>query len=517
MIRLEKIKETSTPTGNFYKQGGNSFGATGVLGLTDNFPLNIITNNQAYFTFNETGTLTAQGSANETLIDLNNQSSPAGLFHMYIGIGKTSGTYPANHGYISFAKADTSTALGIEFRPSSTLNAPGDFFFRNSTRLEFLYNGMQELRSGKASNSAGTVWGFGGRPNTDTGGYTPTSGTLDFLLVPYSFSGNLQFQPTSGTAIWNTINVDPIINQTGGANGMTTGIKIAPTLTAAADWRGIYNTATTGYFIYSEDGASNLLPTLNLAGSTLESVFNVNNKVAGLAQTTHLFTGIGTGTVMTLNAPFISAGTTLANSNGFIQFTNNASVGVEFQAAPDGTYTGDMYRFSGAGSKTGNNYNNTTGSMNWINLPSTMVFNPATGNGALNMLNISPTINQTGTASGITRGIRISPTLTAAADWRAIENLSNTGHFVYASGTATSWHRGQYQIGGLTGTTAPTLDASAILQLVSNTQGFLPPRMTNAQRLAISSPTDGLIVYCTDATAGFYGRVGGAWKQFTLI
>ena len=37
---------------------------------------------------------------------------------------------------------------------------------------------------------------------------------------------------------------------------------------------------------------------------------------------------------------------------------------------------------------------------------------------------VSTIINQTGTATGITRGIHINPTLTAAADWRAIEVAS---------------------------------------------------------------------------------------------
>jgi hypothetical protein len=39
--------------------------------------------------------------------------------------------------------------------------------------------------------------------------------------------------------------------------------------------------------------------------------------------------------------------------------------------------------------------------------------------------------------------------------------------------------------------------SSAILQLSSTTKGFLPPRMTNAQMVAISSPATGLVVYDT--------------------
>ena len=49
------------------------------------------------------------------------------------------------------------------------------------------------------------------------------------------------------------------------------------------------------------------------------------------------------------------------------------------------------------------------------------------------------------------------------------------------------------------GTTSPA--ASAALDITSTTSGFLPPRMTTAQRNAISSPATGLTIYCTDATA----------------
>jgi hypothetical protein len=45
------------------------------------------------------------------------------------------------------------------------------------------------------------------------------------------------------------------------------------------------------------------------------------------------------------------------------------------------------------------------------------------------------------------------------------------------------------------GTTTP--NASAKLEVNSTTQGFLPPRMTTAQRDAISSPADGLVIYNT--------------------
>lgn len=52
---------------------------------------------------------------------------------------------------------------------------------------------------------------------------------------------------------------------------------------------------------------------------------------------------------------------------------------------------------------------------------------------------------------------------------------------------------------------------SAILQADSTTQGFLPPRMTTAQRTAIVSPAAGLIVYDT-TTNKSYTYDGTAWQ-----
>ena len=63
------------------------------------------------------------------------------------------------------------------------------------------------------------------------------------------------------------------------------------------------------------------------------------------------------------------------------------------------------------------------------------------------------------------------------------------------------------------GINTTTPDASAALDVVSTTQGMLVPRMTAAQRGFISSPATGLMVYQSDAPAGFYFYNGTAWTQ----
>ena len=51
-------------------------------------------------------------------------------------------------------------------------------------------------------------------------------------------------------------------------------------------------------------------------------------------------------------------------------------------------------------------------------------------------------------------------------------------------------------------------NGSAMLDVSSTTKGFLVPRMTAAQKTAISSPAAGLLIYQTDDTAGYYFNSG---------
>jgi len=66
-----------------------------------------------------------------------------------------------------------------------------------------------------------------------------------------------------------------------------------------------------------------------------------------------------------------------------------------------------------------------------------------------------------------------------------VENTGNNGIFIDSSGNAKI---GVYN---------STYNASAILEAVSTTKGFLPPRMTTTQKNAIATPATGLMVYDT--------------------
>jgi hypothetical protein len=120
--------------------------------------------------------------------------------------------------------------------------------------------------------------------------------------------------------------------------------------------------------------------------------------------------------------------------------------------------------------------------------------------------------NWTGSGSGLTItnmfGLRLHPLATNAG-------LTITNNWGIYSGwiLARNYFAGVVTIG----TTTPS--SSAILQLNSTAQGFLPPRMTGSQANAIATPAEGLMVYITNNTTtpflskGWWGYNGTNWTQ----
>ena len=110
------------------------------------------------------------------------------------------------------------------------------------------------------------------------------------------------------------------------------------------------------------------------------------------------------------------------------------------------TQTGDQSHFA----LVGNSLTPTSGDTNGVLFQRT--FAPTSGTATFKAFNINPTINQTGGANGITRGLYVTPTLTATADWRSIEWSNNSGWGLYGAGTANNYLAGALSIG----TTSPS-------------------------------------------------------------
>jgi hypothetical protein len=122
------------------------------------------------------------------------------------------------------------------------------------------------------------------------------------------------------------------------------------------------------------------------------------------------------------------------------------------------------------------------------------------------------TIRQTNTTSDVSFGLLVSAGTTANDVAFRVQNAAQNTNFFSVLGNGAATFSSSVQAGG--GTT----NASAILQADSTTKGFLPPRMTTTQKLAITSPATGLQVYDTTLNLmSFYNSTswvtGGSGSQ----
>lgn len=99
--------------------------------------------------------------------------------------------------------------------------------------------------------------------------------------------------------------------------------------------------------------------------------------------------------------------------------------------------------------------------------------------------------------------------------------------FVFGGSSGTSYHISLFESTGTNGLFVDsagrakvgaynsTFNNSAILEAVSTTRGFLPPRMTTAQKTAIATPAAGLVVY--DTTLNKLCVYTTAWETITSV
>jgi hypothetical protein len=107
-------------------------------------------------------------------------------------------------------------------------------------------------------------------------------------------------------------------------------------------------------------------------------------------------------------------------------------------------------------------------------------------------INLTQTVNQT-LGTGKTWGLYIDHTVTAAVDHTIAEFIQGTNSIQFIQN-----------------------NSSSVMALNSTTKGFLPPRMTTAQKNAILTPAAGLMVYDTNLNK-LCVRTAAAWETITSI
>jgi hypothetical protein len=124
--------------------------------------------------------------------------------------------------FAGIATAQDSIRVG-----TATTNAPWMFPFDASGYTTQTVAGRGLSFYSKVVVADGTGFAFTGNS------FTQTSGQNIGVQLAIGYS------PSSGTGSFNSVRIQPTINQTGGANGTTRSLYVIPTITAAADHRSI--------------------------------------------------------------------------------------------------------------------------------------------------------------------------------------------------------------------------------------------------------------------------------------
>jgi len=342
------------------------------------------------------------------------------------------------------------------------------------------------------------------------------------------------------------------INQVAGATGITRGLYVNPTLTAAADWRSIEWSNNSGWGLYGAGTAPNFLGGTLTATSFIKSGGTSSQYLMADGSTSTLTNPV-TGTGTTNFLPKWTSGSAIGNSQ---IFDNGTSVGIN-NASPSSIYVLDVNardvsyntRFyqpssstsaynsvfiSGAmtsanayfgigGSATGNTsfrdavvigsqsshplvFNTSDTERARFTAGGNLLVGTTTDNGSRFQVSGAATFSSTLTVSSrlTLNGVGTSEIYTTDASGLYLTAATSGGmyiasesRFIFRKATSpfTEYMRIESTGNVCIGTISSS--ASAILQADSTTKGFLPPRGTNTQMLAIASPATGLMFYDT--------------------
>jgi len=335
------------------------------------------------------------------------------------------------------------------------------------------------------ANTAGPTFTDSLRINSTTGG----------LLIPRltTTQRDAISSPSTGLLIFNT--TTGFINQYNGTNWQP---YIAPASNGLISYTGTTQTGSSANGALSLEQTWNTTGTINLINANVtNTASNSNSSLMNLSVASssvfRVFArgvyGLGSGGSEMYVASATGGSGTISNNNlGFYNgtATNDPSFG--------------SFGFSGT------NITGTSGTFNLIHFNRT--FAPISGSASYNIQNVISTINQTGTASGITRGIYINPTLTSAADFRAIE--TTRGRVVLGDNYAAGSGSLAGSLLDMTQTWNTTGNPTAIKLNVTNTSSGRTANLMDLQvggnsRFAIDDSAK-ITLFATNTAAGTTGN-----------
>ena len=308
--------------------------------------------------------------------------------------------------------------------------------------------------------------------NLSSGDATGTAGAFSFSGSTYNSitTGNINnvssvrtFAPTSGTTTHNNIYIEPTINQTGGANGITRSLYINPTLTSAADFRSIEWTNNAGAGLWGSGTARNYLNGSLLLGTTTDAGFRLD--IVGTdARINNVRIGRGggnvtTNTILGVDALFLNTtggnNTIVGNGAGYSNTTGNNNTIIGGNAGNINNASNNVIIGYLAGTKI-------SGGVTSLSIADTSIFigrnTKALGNSQSNQIVIGD--DETGLGSNTTIIGNSSTSYTAIRGNLLLGSTTNQGQKLYVNGSVR-----------IDGQTSATAGGSAGLHLIVNLDG----------------------------------------------
>lgn len=501
-------------------------GTTGTAGIELNeLYYSNVSSNTIYNSTNEAILMTGAGGNVQNSITGNKISSTGGIAIQLNSLASDTSILGNNIDVVGEDGIDTNgadetlisgnsiTTVGTSVGASSSILVSGDS--NNST-----------IVGNKIRDAAGTGYAIDIAAAADNtyladntyGGTGATSirdlGTNTRFANQISAASVLQSNSMAVTSIANTIltgSIDPAASAsvTGVSTLFTRELQVGDKITVTGETRTVVTitsdttlTVDTAFSNNANDTSVDRIPagltvkttdssanTLYIADSSNATVLNISTANSGSSNNSMVFRGIGV---------FGNSGEVDVAYNGGAEIRiGNNFYGDDYWTGGTGGYT---YTFTPLAYTTGS-------ASAFAGLTMTQNFAPTSGTNVYSGIASTPTINQTGTAAGITRGMYVNPTLTAFNDFRGLEvNATST----YT--TANNQQGGQITVtdtGNVSSGTDTTLGASIDVTRTGASGGTINNTGLN---ISLTGDTGG-----TSTNTGLNVSVAGADTNYAAI